>query len=891
MIKNKYKLILILLIMLLVPSNKVKAISNDLIYDVSGFNVNNGNMELSGFSFIDHTNNDRDKNLEIYIVAYTGTWVGDNNVLNKCKSNSSKCIFYKTNKTDQKINLFKTRCTSDACNEDGKPGSNYYNNASFNNVNTSCTSGSGGSHCIYYNVGFDVKINLENLFQQLNNKTIKFRVFNSIAHNGGKKYYSKDIAINPGVCGNGVKCSTKSNQITLNKKIMLSEDEETKIESGIEKTITTTSYIDRFTIGELTDEVYFTAVSASAKTYNSEKKVYENAGGSFRSYETYKIDTSKLVNGRSRNEVKLLKPTTNISYNSRVYALKAKKTGGEYYPCTKGKGCGTYYATVDWAAPTGMLTIKPETKTETEKKEKQHEEKCACFGGRCGENSCKTKKQDIKTCNSFDQTSVTCGNVTFSNEDCELTANASGKPIYYYYKVPYNKLLEILTNAEFKKTSIVKEHNNGNTIGNIYIGSQYNIKFYDITKNKVINEGKVFEQRIYQKNIEMYIPIRFKTNYKVYQKNSKITLNYKNEQTIKSGRFFEYSLNYTTTAGYQKIGRNTLWSENNWYSGNYGNVNKIKMKLTYTDGNHKEHQVDAYAYIDLDDRDDIYKYDEKNGKFEVVGKPSEIYNKVLENVDPIGNDLTLKTVFDNSNDYYNDNKKSNAGQFTCNIVPTNSDKTEMKADCNYVINKAYLNKITGNVVYPKEPDTETYRMATENKGSIYFIPYNMPTGKEFFFTIQSDNLSLINSMNYKYNAKCKVIAKNEIKDGPESKVTYRPIKNNDPFPSNKYTVPDTLSANWKEFFDKTKKLNRLNNLYQKQYISYQTNILTKDIIKKIKNYSDDNVYGDYNERGDINSNGKDKIITDNNNIFSITRGKHCEAGKFDDTCDEAQGSR
>ncbi len=841
----------------------VLAIDNDLIYLIDDFQISSdGKMEVDGWAFIDHVDNYGGGNMNSYIIAYTGDWVGDDNVMSQCFGQSKQCFAFRNTPvsvTNDKhtyksgIGMYFARCTNSACRD------NTYNVVRNGLIvdksrvfSATCTESEydiSGSHCLYENVGFHNEISLEKVFDSLkenvfNKATVKFRIFVQVSYGdtlnngGGHEVFNRsvDMSVHQGSCvSNGKRCNP--NQAFHLSDVSIEGENSLRIYRQV-------------TITGFSDKIYYTAIDSTPKI-DSNLSSNDDCGFSDAPKEYY-LDTSIFSGGISTN---LATGWTKGVY-IKAYAIKMSS-------CGPGNS-STRYIPVSWARPGGAIVIEDNVKDYTTSGKKNS---CACVGNKCDVSGDNPKSCQVVSVPSGVGCSGASNNVcpkngevvTFDTGACEKHISKSDRRDYY--RIEVNKLHSIIEN-----TKDFKSNYNGWSIV------------------QVVPYGS------YKKSDNHYLlPITFYSKVSFMQHG---TLQFvksgdygttfgNNAITVATGRPFNFSINYALSANW------------NFYKPNVMYRNRFEIKaLRLRNTNGQEKVIDfstngssqkLYVYYDLDDNEMIY-YINSESKWTALRSVGQMYQEVGKSYEEkFGSKLDLSVFFPDSNDKgKNINKVMNYGSFSCSEGETGSH--EKKMSCNYTIPQAYQDNLKHNVYYGNGSQNSNYTEMT-SKGSLYYTPLYLDTGTDFKIHIYSDNLSAIDGIVYKYDATCRAKVVNEIKD-----FIYRPIDLENPFP--KSSGCEGLPSNWKEYC-KGNGLSRVTNQFgyigQDSHISYMTNHL-----KTLSKYeSEINHYGYYYELNEaefshVNEKSGVSNFVRNDNIFRRVNGYHCGIGTFSSDCDKVQ---
>lgn len=323
--------------------NFVNAMEQSHIYMVENLNFSNNDiLTIDGYSFVSHRDNYGGKNLNTYIVAYTGSrgttadwWdifpsgsssnTNINAMISTCNSNSN-CYIVKADTVSR--DFWWSRCTGSGCKYESVALTRASQGQFVND--TSCTSSVdsngnnyGGSHCVYYNVGFSAKLNLKSILEKFSDgnyrydRTINFAIVASIS-GGGKSVYSTNMGVYPafchvngtGSCSNGAQIDSGGNY-TVNVGNMSREAHYDAIDSGGYNNSSATSYA---------------AIFAHANNYNilnlDKKKTFSlTKGGVTGSF----VDEIFLLNSVFNGS--LLVPSNNGSSGYWAFANRIHITG------------------------------------------------------------------------------------------------------------------------------------------------------------------------------------------------------------------------------------------------------------------------------------------------------------------------------------------------------------------------------------------------------------------------------------------------------------------------------------------------------------------------------------------------------------------------------------
>ena len=863
--------------------------SHSLIYLIDNFEIiANGKIKVDGWAFIDHVDNYGGVNMKSYIIAYKGDWgkddISDNNI-NDCDSATSNCITFpnkvveiaenNTGVYKSGLNMYWTRCTDVGCRENSykKVKNELLNGARDFDNNCPYNDDVGGSHCLYENVGFSNEIDLSTIYNKLGYESdIKFRIYVQVEYGGNRNElseacsykFSRDLAVNEGV--------VKGGEVDLN----FTDSEDAGIEDG--KVLKFKSNFDvsnevhynYISVGGFSNEVLYTAVSSTPK-WGSD--LTSNLGCQSTPNLKYYLDTSKFIKGISNNVVSGWSKYGK-SVASKVYAIKQNVK--QYGFCTPGNAdADTVYIPVSWAVASGAVTIKyspPNIEKGTPV--------CVCLGSNCdvnGENhdSCDLETPSDNKCSGDKK--ETCSDVAFKETSCSKHFKDSGRRDYYY--VTAEELHKKIKNTEFFRTN--SNYNGWEIIEVIPYGS------YRHSNDKTT----------------YLLPVQFYTKIKYTQNNGKLSFVKSIDNTnnkidkifvddrsveVAAGRPFNFSIDYNVNVSWNSDVPNVRY------------INRVEVKqLIMRDLNGNEQTINLsstdtgkklFIYYDFTDEDDMYYL--KEGKYWTKYRESGIvvsnmYKEVAKTFkNSFVNDLGLDVYFPTSNTKDGDIKTNTYGGFSCNEVSSTANSKEVS--CKYALRQAYQDR-DGYIVYGNSSDEDgnfnDKYTSMSNIGSLYYARSDLKSGTDLSFEIRSDNLSLIDGVNYSYNAICHVNVYNEL-FGDSAVVNYRPIDLSNPFPK-KGANCEGIASNWKEYCEKygdnfSRITNQLNNLNR---ISYQT--------KKIRSLPNNVDYGHYNVLsvpefgGENDKSGISSFIRDDN-VFNIVNGKHCGIGSYNPSCDSEQ---
>ncbi len=522
--KNIYCLALYIISFFFVATQEVTADSTDykISYDITYFNVSkikadgDATMTIKGWSFLDHMDNygGEDGNLTTWIVAYTGEWNDSWKYqpakdTGNCKK-SGKCWGFKANeyktKDNNVIDLYYVRCIGSGCSykatRENAIRPNKLSSINLSSISTSCNG--GDSHCVYYNVGFQVAISLNELESKLgSNKDIKFRIVTRAKYKNARTYYidSTGLGILPSSCSRvlGIKCNSNGTYTKTRKTST------TVTENGV--TITKKKKIKKeLTIGGIDNTVKMTA--GSALRFLSGDPDNYNYSGTFTEGGTYTVSSITSIKTFHRASVD--------QHTFLARRLLLNDGAWAYSPWVKFNGELHFKVKTTPTEETTKLELCPDS------------DQILCFGGNCdGETIPSISSVAPKSCSSNIQEYQNCDNKTYSNL-CEQTIEST-----YYYLIDINKLEEWCIN-------------------DVMIDAiQSNFKM--ITKNEITY---------------YYIPVHFYTNVVLSQTAKvNIYSNFVNGKLIHAGRSFDYSLGYDVSANWNYLGEYlSTTTQNNTYN-------------------------------------------------------------------------------------------------------------------------------------------------------------------------------------------------------------------------------------------------------------------------------------------------------------------------------------
>ncbi len=840
------------------------SVANNINYEIASFSITNtGVINMTGWSFIDHVDNYGNKSLSTDVVAYTGNW---NSNYENCSANSKKCKKYTATVggvmiDNHIVDVYYIRCTDSACTSSQHNNRKKYieNNNGYGEADVCTNSGSyGGSHCLYYDLGFSVKIPISDLLNKFGDDvTVKFRIVSTVKYRISSKKTgtlrdSTDIGILPDVCSTifETNCKRKSNTTFTSAWNKVVGSEKTEIVNGVKKTSYEVTR-NEVTIGKMEDKVQFTAVNARRFT----SKSTSSSSGTFRtdsSNQSHKVVTYST----SVSEFKNYKGNQKGTFYARMIKLE--------------EGNSDYWAFTSWVKAAGNLELKLKktVKTETEDcptgccgEECSTKKTCdfQCIGGNCNydvENGICNVEAPIgivnPTCNALSYSG--CSDFSSGDKECGQQAISKAQ---YYYKVSSNYLLD-------------KFGDKSNIVANVPIVSGD-------------TSSIVYKYNAGNGSYDYYFPILFKTNVSFTQSISfKHDSNFSNGMSAVSGRYFPYSFQFTVSGKWNTLATMnansvTATSQNNTYAAT------IPVKDAASG-------VSFNVSLGLKTGETIYKRN-ADGSFSGVVYGVDLYKDIAKSYVANNRYRNLSSsdvviVFDDSNDK-NNKLNTYPGNLSC-VGATNAvwNPNEIRTmTCNYAIRKAYY-KNSGNdyasYFYPATKPSDASYVETINGSGIYYVP--LGDNYSFQFKITSNTLSLINGWGVSYDSTCNVNVINQI-----NKVKYRSISVTNPFPNASST--DDLPSNWKEYVISHGGLNngglsRITNLsYSKVF--YQTKKFDNVSKKSLSNF--DNLYGSYASDADMDSEGQSKVVRGQDNIFesisAIVRINHCTSGVYSENCD------
>lgn len=829
------------LILLLFPFSSVFAADGDyeIAYDITKFSIdsNGDTINFSGWSFLDHMDNHGDINMDTWILAYTGNWQNSwqnpDNDFNACSSSPS-CYSVKANigEADGGIyDIYYIRCTKKGCSEenhDNQQRKLEENQMKFRD--NSCAE-TGNSRCIYYNVGFNAKLSINNIIAKIgNNKQVKFRIVTKVRYGGKKSYVQKqsaqykvdssDIGVVANSCTSvfGQKCdSNNKTYITSVENSVPSSDG-----SGNKKTKTRS-----VKIGGFSKKAKFTASQAIGYQDNEKKLQLRTGGKHFKYKGTYDL----LEVGSVKDNYIIPKSVTGGTKkfkNIRGRLVKINRNGDKGYAWTA------------WLKLSGNLTLDlsekddPWNPTPPTTTERCPDQTVYCIGSSCKyyPDTCKfdipshANRKSYSCSNSVSKTE--CGDASY-NDSCIESINDT-----YYYRLSSSEVKTYFPNVSIK----------------------YNSNY------KVKKVGDYY-----------YFPIEFFGNVK-YSQSANLKLDFVNNKSVDSGRSFAYSYAYQVSS--------------NWnYYGNYqANTTEDNTYVSYimVDVTGRNNIVTTIKVnVALKEGDKLYSnYNNPNS---VVTYNLDFYrNFVTNKAKAVSKDLNPSSNvvrFPDSNNSNSNVLTTDAGAFSCGEYSVSSSnwnaQVNRSVSCTYRLNTAYFkNDGSGEVIYHA---SDGYSKDI-NQGSLYYIPSTLNSSFKFSFQVSANSLSLVNKLNYSYTPTCQVVASNKIRN--RNKVRYRSIDTSDPFPK---SVP----SNWNEYIkSSTSALSRITH-HSFDAISYQTVVLnnqTKVSVSELKN-----TYGDYSSYNDIASdNSGVSAVIRNTNLFTKINGNHCKALEYSSSCDKVQGN-
>lgn len=879
MIKRWIKKLIVISILFFVfiPFKNVNAIVGDtdhrINYEVTSFEITDkGAINISGWSFIEHSDNYGGINLDTYIVAYIGTWNQKwTENLDSCKKDN-KCLYYKT--TPDTGDMYFVRCTNDACS---LGINNYFRNQVKSNQLTkdgqtysgssTCTTdtftynkkkySSSNSHCLYYQVGFKTnnEITIDGLSDKFLGKDVHFQIVSIVRNRNGKsgtKIYSdsSSLGIVPGACKSVYGQSCKELDDLNDKKTFNSSE---TIVPGSRKTETSTEIVTSVENGVTVQK----EVTTTTETYDLERSVITIGGMS---------NQVQFTAGRAR---RYTEPYSLKKYSGYFHVDKGNEyhtvydiTDSKTYSNYKGDGTGTfvgrryklkegntyYYGWTSWCKSKGSLIIslKKESRTITDSEPTTVQ---SCYNFYCVGANC---NYSTTSCNADVPTGITDAvskNVSYNQ--CTSTDSLRGVSTSnfvssdYYYRVSEDYIAK-----NFNALNIVT--NQGSNV----------IK-------RTESDGKVY----------YYFPITFTVNVEFSQnanfeivKGEDSSFNgsgstFVNNMSVASGGYFNYAFNYNTAVTWKQhfaMNGNTGTSIYNTYNAiikvpQVGSTEKVNVRLGLKKGE-TIYQLDSGNFSSVVYNLDLYK--------EIAKKSA---NSIYRSSVDFG--VTFSDSYDSKKTIDNGNGNSNAGTLSC--VSSSADAiwnegVARTAQCSYRINQAYYkNNGTdyGRYVYDKDKATdENYTKSMHSY--VYHIPLGLKKGDVFKFKVVGNEISIVNGINFSYDATCLV----NVSDNGLNVVRYRPINPSDPFPKN------IIPKNWQDYIAQYG-LSRITN-YSFSVVNYQTKVFDNSIKTIVRAYDDENTgYGYYGSFDDIDKNGSSRVVNDD--LFLIRRGNYNRTGLYD----------
>lgn len=818
--------IFIILFSILIPIRSVFADESDYLisYDITDFSIKGDDINFSGFSFLNHMDNYGGINMVDWIVAYTGNWNNSWNNRNNCK-NSKNC-YYKLgvfdidnkNNSNKTYDLYFIRCTDSACSDSVRKkivGKLNKGKKSFETNSCYLTDGGYGGSHCTYH---NVGFTLTISLSDLISK---------FGENASVKFkiFTK-VKYNGTYNKKKKEWSFKSSKTDSSDIGIISNSCTSIWGKKCNKATSSTKFNTRYSkdnkkynrsvkLGGLSKEVLFTAKNATG--FSKAGYGHSRSGGYF----LYNKDNPvryTLVRTEAPRTYRNWKYDRTGNFRGRLFYIKGHQQEG--------------YAWSGWVKSSGNLQLNLS--------QQEVPEPCSpnnyCVGGNCtystascGYDYPSPTKLDTPICE--EKVYNKCEG--FSNDlvSCGTTMSKT-----FYYKA---------SKEEAKNLSDLK------------VGSS----------SSVINW-----------NNDLYFPIKFFGNIN-YVQNSTLNLDFRNNQSVNSGRYFRYYFDYDAKISWNYLGNyNGVTTKNSTYQ-------STPLVVRASAGGNSTKNVNIY--FSLKDTDKLYERNE-SGDFSfvgILGSDGTFYKKfVRKSVQSQAEQIDISSTmndsnyvkFPDSNDINSNDINTTSGDFSCNLVSFNGwdERIENEIKCNYKVNDAYFkNDGSGYVIYDNE---DGYSEDVNRGNSYYYVPENLKSNSYFTFYPQFSNLSFLADVKISYKTTCSVVGKNEIHD----KIKYRSIDTSNPFPDG-----SKISKNWEQYI-KDYGLNRI-TLNSFSAISYQTNIFrNRSAINNLKS-----VYGDYYSYGDMNNNGdgtSSVIHSDQLNLFSRVNGNHCTVGRYNSSCDRVK---
>lgn len=717
---------------LAVPFAKAGTTATDfkISYDISNFFVTTEKIHFEGFSFLDHMDNYGGKNMSTYIAAYTGDWDNEWVKPSKC-NNSGKCYSKQVTVTD-KYDLYFIRCIRPACTTELQEkrirnlesGAEKYESMSCTEPGSESGVSYPNSHCAYHNVGFTIDLNFDDIKNKIrkDQATVHFRIITKAKSEVGEGHGQKKDSSDIGILSNS--CKSVFGNTTCR------ENRNYKTTYKVPKTISGQGYniivkekrVRSITLGGLSDEVIFTAGSASG-SWKNEKAGEDSYANNLRSQyfnlgKKYKVtDVTEFLDG--------WKNWKGDGYVSgRLFKLEGnlENDANDY-----GWGWSA------WVKSSGDLKMTIDDKVD---------ESCTgcscndnqivyCYGGNCNYNP--------STCVS---TSPSIENLSTSTNSGSHTSCSSAEDI----KVSSDGLLEKVYWLNINKDLIDEslENNSVNYVTSSAMNSGANIT------NKLVLDGNYY-----------WFPITLKALVN-YEQTFNLKLNFSDgELKISSGRYFPFSFDYSTsvsTTGYndnydtssnEKAGTSSY----NTYQPSYlfEVVNPVNGEVSYRN-----------IRIALKEGDKIFS------SFywpSATNYGSQLFKDIAStaSVDLNNDQRSVNVTFPDTNNI--NQTRNDVGNFNCSSI----------SECNYRIKQAWLsNTGDGKIIYG---DKVAGYDITNGDQSLYYVSPNWKTNQLFTFSI---NASFgLPKTKFSYNATCSLkLVTNEIHDY----VKYRSIDTSNPFP-------------------------------------------------------------------------------------------------------------
>ncbi len=169
---RRFSYFILTLIFLFACSGEVKAARGDLNYEITSVIANNDNVVISGYAFIHKTNNyvtvykrNADGTVTDEIVNVSDGDKGGQKVKIRVsqEDNNDNYLDFVYNCVDDNYNFYYQMFYKDSC---ATSGSLFYDYTTYNNANYNVCSGGDNKPCYYEDLGFTIKISIEELLNK-----------------------------------------------------------------------------------------------------------------------------------------------------------------------------------------------------------------------------------------------------------------------------------------------------------------------------------------------------------------------------------------------------------------------------------------------------------------------------------------------------------------------------------------------------------------------------------------------------------------------------------------------------------------------------------------------------------------------------------------------------